>query len=267
MTAVLNILKDQMSYFPLIFRLSFYEIKGKYQMHYLGILWQFIGPLLQVSVYWVVFGIGIRNGEPIGETPYLFWLLIGLIPWFFISPAVIQGSNSIYSKVNLVSKMKFPVSILPSISIVSNSLNFLIMLVVLVVVALFYNIGFSIYLLQLPYYIICMYAFLYALVLLCSTISVIIRDFQLLIQSLMRMLFFLTPIFWSVDNFPEKYRTFIELNPFAYVINGFRDSFLSGDWFYNDLRYLFYFWSFVLLVMFVGSVLHENFKNKFVDYL
>lgn len=267
MINVFNILKDQVTHFPLIVRLAIYEIKGKYQMHYLGILWQFLNPFIQVCVYWFVFGIGLRSGKPVGDTPFLIYLLLGLIPWFFISPTIVQGSNSIYSKINLVSKMKFPVNVLPTIIIVGNTFNFLIMLMILIVICYLYGVEFSVYLLQLPYYILCMYAFIYSVTILTSTISTLIRDFQLLIQSTMRLFFFMTPIFWSMDNFSEKYKTLIELNPFTYIVNGFRDSFLTGDWFYEDWSYMFYFWSLTFLLLFVGSIIHNNFKNKFVDYL
>lgn len=267
MTIVLNLLKEQVVHFPLIIRLALYEIKSKYQMHYLGILWQFLNPFIQVCVYWFVFGLGLRNGAPVGDTPFLIYLLIGLVPWFFISPSIIQGSNSIYSKVNLVSKMKFPVSILPTIAIVTNTFNFIIMFVVLIIIAYFYDIALSLYMIQIPYYILCMYVFLYAFTLLFSTISAIIRDFQLLIQSTMRLLFFMTPIFWNINSFSEKYKTIIELNPLTYIISGFRDSLLSSGWFFNDWRYMIYFWSLTLLVLFIGSILHENFKNKFIDYI
>ena len=101
-----QVIKEQFSNRHLILRLASYDIKSSYQMHYLGLLWQFINPISQVLVYWLVFGIGIRGGNPVGETPFFIWLVIGLIPWFFIAPTIIQGSNSVYAKVNMVSKMK-----------------------------------------------------------------------------------------------------------------------------------------------------------------
>lgn len=267
MITIYSILKEQVTHLGLIFRLALYEIKSNYQMHYLGILWQLLNPLIQVGVYWFVFGLGVRQGAPIGDTPFIVYLLSGLIPWFFINQTITKGSNSIYSKVNLVSKMKFPVSILPSITIVSNVFNFVIMLVIFQFILFLYSINAGIYLLQLPYYLFSMVLFIYAFTLLSSTISALVRDFQLMVQSLMRMLFFLTPIFWSMDSFPDEFQRLIELNPFTYIINGFRDTFLGNGWFYEDWIYMFYFWSFTLLILFLGSMLHNNFKNKFVDYL
>ena len=121
MNSVGRILKEQSSNFHLILRLSLYDAKSKYQMHYLGAVWQFLGPAIQILLYWLVFGLGIRGGAPVHGIPFFVWLIAGLIPWFFISPSIIQGSNSVYARVSLVSKMKFPVSVLPTVTIVSNS--------------------------------------------------------------------------------------------------------------------------------------------------
>lgn len=267
MKLVINIMKEQILHLPLIFRMASYDVKSKYQMHYLGILWQLINPMIQIMIYWFVFGMGFRSNSSIEGVPYFVWLIIGLIPWFFIGPSIIQGSNSIYNRVNLVSKMKFPVSVLPTITIVGNTINLFIMSIVLIIVLFIYKINAGAYLLQLPYYIFSLFIFIYSLTLLFSTISTIVRDFQLMLQSLIRMLFFLTPILWDMSHLSHILQAALKLNPFVYIINGFRDAILAQGWFYNDWLYTIYFWSITLFILLIGSVLHENFKNKFVDYL
>ncbi|KGA96885.1 teichoic acid ABC transporter permease [Alkalihalobacillus alcalophilus ATCC 27647 = CGMCC 1.3604] len=267
MKFVLKVLREQVNHIKLIFRLASYETKSKYQMHYLGILWQFLNPLLQVIVFWIVFGLGIRGGAPVGDTPFFVWLVIGLIPWFFISQTIVQGSNSVYAKVNLVSKMKFPVSILPSVTIVGNSAGFLVMLVLLGIILLVNNIYPTIYLLQFPYYLLCMYMFVFSFTLFSSTISIIIRDYQVLLQSMMRMLFFLTPIFWVPTNMSIIFQELLKLNPFYYIVNGFRMSLLGEGWVFQDYLYTIYFWSLTLFLILVGSFIHVKFRDRFVDYL
>jgi len=267
MTFVFRIVKEQLKHIHLIFRLAFFEIKSKYQMHYLGSLWQIIQPATIIAVYWFVFGIGIRGGSPIGDTPYFVWLIVGLIPWLFISASIVQGSNSIYSKISLVSKMNFPVSVLPSISIVGNSFNFVFMLLAVGIILYIYKITPGIYLLQLPYYLLCTFLFLYSFTLLFSIISTIIRDVQNTLQSVVRMMLYLLPIVWDVHKLPEKIVTILKLNPVFYIIIGFRDTFLGGKWFFEDLLYTIYFWVTTLLILYLGSILHLKFRNKFVDYL
>src|SRR5690625_4178101 len=129
--SIKTVLKEQFEYRKLIYRMSLFELKGSHQAHYLGTLWQFIHPVIQILIYWLVFGIGLRGGQPVDGVPFILWLLMGLIPWFFISPSLVQGSNSVFQKVNLVSKMNFPVSILPMIKLISNSFQFFILLILL----------------------------------------------------------------------------------------------------------------------------------------
>ncbi len=202
-----------------------------------------------------------------GDTPFFVWLLCGLIPWFFISPSILQGSNSIHQKIKMVSKMKFPVSVLPSIVIVGNSISFFVMLGVLCIVLAIYSIFSGVYLLQLPYYMLCLYAFLYVFSIFSATIATVVRDYYQLLQAGMRMLFFLSPIIWVPSAMPEYLQPILQLNPVYYILNGFRDSFIGGTWFFDNIPYMIYFWSGILLLAFVGAYVFNKFKNSFVDYL
>lgn len=267
MKYVFQIIKEQSSNLQLIFRLSRYEVKSKYLMHYLGVLWEFLNPTIQLLVYWLVIGIGIRGGGDIAGTPYIVWLLTGIIPWFFINRSINQGSNSVFKKVNLVSKMKFPVSVLPTIAILSGLFIFAVMLIVLFVILIAYDVRFDIHLIQLPYYIVSMCIFLFATTLLFSTISVIVRDFQALLQQGLRVLFYLSPILWDPSKFPKTIQIILKLNPIYYLISGFRNSILGIDWFFTDITYTVYFWSFTLLILLVGSAIHLKLRNRFVDYI
>ncbi|OAS88215.1 MULTISPECIES: ABC transporter permease [Metabacillus] len=267
MTPVSQVIKEQFSNMHLIFRLAAYETKSKNQMNYLGVLWQILNPVLQVAIYWFVFGLGIRQGTPVGDTPFFVWFLIGLIPWFFISPSIVQGSNSVYAKINVVSKMKFPVSVLPTITIVSNAFNFIIMMLVLGAILVLYQIQPGLYMIQLPYFLISLFIFLFAFTLLCSTISIIIRDFQVAIQSVMRIMFFLLPVLWDTNRLDPLYQTILKINPVYYIIEGFRDTLLGRKWFFEDLNYTIYFWSITFLILIIGASIHVKFRDKFVDYL
>ncbi|RIW31878.1 ABC transporter permease [Bacillus salacetis] len=267
MNSMKTVLLEQVYYINLIFRLAVYEIKGMYQIHYLGVLWQILNPTIQVTIYWFVFGLGIRGGQPVGEIPFFIWLLVGLIPWFFISPSIIQGSNSIYSKVSLVSKMKFPISVLPTIRIFSNSFQFVFMLLFLMIILMVYGVNPGWYIIQLPYYLVCLYIFLFCFTLLSSTIATLIRDYQMLLQSLMRMLLYLTPILWDTSRLPQVFENILKLNPFFYIIEGFRNTIFAKEWFFQDPVYAIYFWLLTFVILYFGSRVHLKFRDSFVDYL
>lgn len=203
MNALVRIVKEQVTSFPLILRLASYETKSQYQMNYLGVLWQFLNPLIQMLAYWFVFGMGIRNSKPvitgIGEVPFIVWMLAGLIPWFFISPTILDGSNSVFKRINMVAKMNFPISSLPSVVIASNLFSYFVMMGVYVIVLLASGVYPSLHWIQYIYYLICMIVFMFSFSLFNSTISVLVRDYQFLLQAVTRLLFFLLPIFWNIS--------------------------------------------------------------------
>ncbi|MDR4935301.1 ABC transporter permease [Rossellomorea marisflavi] len=267
MKSVIKIISELIRNANLMIRLAFYDIKSQYTMHHLGILWQFLNPAIQITVFWLIFGIGFRSGQPVNGFNFFPWFIVGIIPWFFINPSIIQGSNSVFKEIKLVSKMKFPISILPAKSIVGNAFNFLILLIIMVVILYTNGIRPSIYLLQLPYYVFAMLLFIYATTLLFSTFSTMVRDFQQLLSSSMRMLFYLTPILWDASQMPGKLNNLLQLNPFYYIISGFRDTFLYKEWFFDDVITTLYFWFVTLILLYVGSKIHLKFRGKFVDYL
>ena len=267
--AIRVIFKEQIENRDLILRMATFDIKSNYQLHYLGLLWQFIVPAIQVAIYWVVFGIGIRGGAPIDGIPFILWLLMGLIPWLFISPSMIQGSNSVHQNVSLVSKMNFPVSILPTIKLVANSFQFFILMTILFILLAIYGIKPTIFILQLPYYIFALFIFIFSFLLLSSTISTIVRDYQTFLQSIMRMFLYVSPILWdpSSDIVPDVLSNLLMLNPFYYIIDGVRTSFLGGEWFFENPVYMIYFWSLTFIFLFFGARYHLKFRKNFVDYL
>lgn len=258
------ILKEQIQSRELIFQMAKFEEKSKYEGHYLGSLWQYINPAIQVGVYFVVFGLGLRGGAPIEGVPFFLWLLMGLIPWFFIAPSIVQGANSVHSRLNVVSKMNFPISILPTIKLVTASYQFIVLLLILFVLTLFYGIYPTLQTLQIFYYMFSLYFFLFALATLTSTISTIIRDFQMFLQSMIRVLMYISPIMWSPSGQLEQV---FKLNPLYYILEGFRDAFLSRGWFFEDPVYMLYFWTLSLTLLYFGANAHVKFKADFVDFI
>ena len=204
--------------------------------------------------------------------PFIVWMLIGIIAWFFINSSILGGSNSIYKQIGMVSKMKFPVSILPSVNLSSNFVSYRAMMLLLVTVMFFFGIYPTIYWIQYFYYFICMIAFLFAFGIFNSTITVLVRDYHIMLQSILRLLFYLSGAIWNFEKMfaGTKHVWFIrllELNPIYYIINGFRDSFLSKQWFWEKGTQTLFFWLIVGLLITVGSHIHMKFRARFVDFI
>ncbi|KMT61175.1 Teichoic acid translocation permease protein tagG [Listeria fleischmannii 1991] len=267
---VWEVLKEQVKYTPMMVRISRYEDRANYQSHYLGLLWEILNPLIQVAIYFLVFGYGLRGSSTLQGTDisFLEWMLAGIVPWFFINSVVMQGTTSIFNKIHLVSKMNFPMSILPNITIISNLMSYFVMTIIMVIIFLLKGTPINIYWGQYLYYFVAMILFLFSFSLFNATITVLIRDYQMALQSIMRVLFYLTGIVWNIPQLlPEWAANLLKLNPFMYIVDGFRDSLLLGKWFWESPSYTIYFWLLTFFFLFVGSILHMKFRERFVDFI
>lgn len=267
MSEVWIIIKEQLVNMRTIFRLSRYEEKATYQSHYLGLLWQILNPIIQVGIYYLVFGLGVNGGNTINGMPFIAWMLVGITAWFYISASLLGASNSIYKQVNVVSKMKFPVSILPTTNMISNLSSYFPMMVFVVAILMGFNISPTIYWIQYIYYFGAMFVFLMAFGILDSTITVLVRDYHIMLQSLLRLLFYVSGAIWDIDNrnLPDMLVKLLKLNPLYYLIEGFRDTFFSRQWFWEKGTYSLIFWGITLIILVFGSHLHLKFRSKFVD--
>lgn len=268
MKSAITIIKEQFKYFYLVRRLSMYELRSLTSGNYLGMAWEIINPAIQILIYWFVFGFGIRQREPVGDIPYLQWMFAGILVWFFINQSVMKSSKSIYTKIKMLSKMNFPMSVIPNYVIFSQFYPHLIILGLGMVFLQFLGYPVSIYYIQLPIYIVGMLIFIFSLSLILSTLTTMIRDVQMLLQSLMRMLLYLSPILWPPSLLPESWQTFLKLNPFYYVIEGYRYSLLGEGWYFlENPIYTLYFIGIIVVTFAIGSYLHVKFRNQFIDFL
>ncbi|MDN5579345.1 MAG: ABC transporter permease [Lactococcus raffinolactis] len=271
MHTMFQIVSEQFSNFPIIRRMAKFDDKATYQSHYLGLTWEFLNPLIQIGIYYLVFGVALKRGDPMPGVPYLPWMVMGITPWLYMSKTVLDASKSVYQQVGLVSKMKFPVSVLPSIKIVGNLVSFWTMLVFSLFLMLVNHIYPTAQAIQFIYYFVSMMALMYALGIFNSTITVLIRDWQITLQSIFRMLFYVSGVIFNFEtsNFPVFFIRILQLNPFYYVINGMRQSLLSKGWVWQapNLSITVFFWAFIFIVLAIGTYLHNKFRANFVDLI
>lgn len=267
MSEIWLVIKEQLVNIRTIFRLSRYEEKATYQSHYLGLAWQILNPAIQVGIYYLVFGLGVNGGRKVDGVPFFAWMMIGITVWFFINSSMLGGSNSIYRQVNIVSKMKFPMSILPTTNMVSNLSSFWPMTIITILILFVFGKSPTIYWIQFIYYFFCMIMVLFAFGVLNSTITVLVRDYHIMLQSVLRLLFYVSGPIWNIDNrnLPIWLVKILKLNPFYYLIDGFRDTFLSKQWFWEKATYSLIFWGITLIILILGCHLHLKFRSKFVD--
>lgn len=248
------------------FSIAKYELIADMRDSKLGLFWNFANPLIQVFTYWFAFGYVFQRKEITG-IPFLVWMLGGMVVWLFISPCITDGCNAIHSKVSVITKMKFPVSILPLTVVLKKLFNHFCFLCIVVVIFILYGYYPSIHWLGLLYYLFCAIIFSCALSLTTSVLNMLARDTRKLIVSCMRLLLYLTPILWEITRLPGWMQKIVTCNPIYYIVQGYRDCFFYHRGFGAYAWSMGWFWGITLLLFFVGSFMMYKFKTKFIDLI
>lgn len=199
------------------------EIRGKYKNSFLGVLWSFLNPLLQILVYAVVFQMILRNPQE----NYAIFICCGLIPWTFFSSAITRSAFTMVENGNIIKKVYFPREILPISIVTSEAVNFMISTIIIIAFVVFGGLGISKYVIFYPIVLLAQYILLIAIALIVSSISVYVRDLQHLIGVAMQLLFYATPIVYSAEAIPENFKWILNINPMTYIINAYRDIFYN----------------------------------------
>ncbi len=195
------------------------EIRGKYKGSFLGILWSFINPLLTALVYAIIFPFILKTSQD----HYVTFLIIGILPWNFFVTTINQGTTTVLQNGSIIKKVYFPREILPISIVGSNLVNFIISCLIIFLFLIFSGIGFSPYILFLPLIILVQTIFQMGIVFITSAINVYVRDAEYIINFILNMVFYATPILYSSSLFPEKIAWLLNLNPMTTIINCYRD--------------------------------------------
>lgn len=266
--SLITLIKEQTSSFYLSLRLAIFQIKSDNKNNLLGVVWEFLNPLIQIMMYWFVFGLGLRGNENVDGVPFVYWMLAGIVMWFFVNAAILEGTRSIYQRYHTVAKMSFPLSALPGYVVMSKFYIHLVMLSIILLIFWFGGYLPSIYYLQLIYFMTFTYLFSFAVALLASTLAALVRDVHLLVQSALRVLFFVSPILWLPNLLPDKIQKLIQLNPFYYLANGYRASLLYDEWYVvTHWELTLYNILLVVVLLIIGSSIHFKMRDRFADYV
>jgi lipopolysaccharide transport system permease protein len=234
-------------------------IRGRYQQSILGGLWAIIQPAASVVVFSVIFTLFIPVDT--GETPYLIFAYVGMVPWTLFSLSVTDMVDSLISNMNLVTKIYFPREILPLSLLLARFFDFLIAFGVIVVLMLYYQLPiFVIGWLILPAIIIIQLMLAFGLGLIGSALNVFYRDVKHVFILALQIWFYASPIIYPISSVPERFRFLYYLNPMAGILEAYRavvlyreipgyyifisfgmaaSLFLIGYWFFKRVEFQF----------------------------
>ncbi len=240
------------------------DLKARYMGTYLGFYWAIINPLILFVVYLIIFGFffNIRLPQSTSVWDYSIYFSIGFFPWIFFNSAVLRGAQSVLDNINYVKKVSFQSEIFPLSITISEFVNLIIGFCIIIAVLAFK--GYITWLvLMLPLILILQVLLTASLSVLFSAMSVFFRDLPQILNSLLLILFWLTPITYTVDMMPWQLHRLLAFNPLHGLISAYRSILFFGH--APDVRQLI-ITSLTISVLFVLSFLFfARTKRFFAD--
>lgn len=196
------------------------DLKARYRGSVLGYLWTLANPLMLLGVYYLVF---TRYTRAVDLPDYPLFLFVGLLPWLWLAGSVAVGANSIVGGSALITRVCIPPQVLPAVTVLSTLVNFALALPVALAAGLVVGRPPSPVLVLLPVVVGLELVFLYAIVLALAAVTVRFRDVTFLVQSVLTMWFFLTPVAYPLASVPEAHRALVFANPATPLLLAFQE--------------------------------------------
>ena len=256
----------------LIFQLAKNDFKTRYAGSFMGIFWAFIQPVITILVYWFVFEKGLRAGsQAMGNTnvPFVLFLISGLVPWFFFSDALPNGTSCLISYSYLVKKVVFKIEILPIVKVIASIFVHLFFMCITIIIFWLYGFPPDLYTLQIIYYSLAVFVFTLGLSYLTSALVVFIRDLAEIINIVLQILVWATPIMWNIETAltSPALKSILQLNPMFYIVNGYRSALVYKTWFWEEPMQLGIFAGMYLIMLIAAVWSYKKLIREIPDVL
>lgn len=223
-----NYWRDLWVFRELFYILSWRDLKVRYKQTVIGAAWSVIRPLLTTLIFTVVFNRVAKLSAP-ANVPYAILVFTGMLPWQFFANALTEASNSLIGNANLISKIYFPRLIIPASSIITSLVDFAISFLLLILMMLYYKFVPDLKILMLPVFIGLVFLASFGTGLFVTALNVKYRDFRYIIPFIIQIGLYITPVGFTSNIVPEKWRFWYSLNPMVGVVDGFRWCIIGGD--------------------------------------
>lgn len=259
---MLRNLRELYQYRGLLLSLTQRELKARYRNSVLGFLWTFLNPMLQMAVYTLLFSVYMRQKLE----AYTFFVFVGLLPWICFSSSLSAGASSISDRRDLLTKVRFPAQVLPATVVVTNLVNYLLSLPLMIVLGFFFGRWPTWHLVAFPAVLLIQLCVTLALSYLLSALNVFFRDLQQIIANLLTLWFFVTPIFYQSLTIPAHVRTLVVLlNPMAVMVTSYQAIFYEQR--LPDAGPLLLWMAIAFMLLMFASVLFERRREEFAEFV
>jgi len=222
-------IKSIIKWHELLWQIVGREVKARYKQSILGFFWVILNPLAQMLVMSFAFSTILRIPTNSSENiPYSLFLFVALLPWNLFANSLSFSAGSLVSSGPLITKIYFPRTILVLATIIAKIIDFLFASIILIIFMIAYQIPITLNILWvLPLFFI-QQIFTLGLSLFLAASNLLYRDIQYLLNMILLLWMYTTPVFYPVDLVPDKYRLIFQLNPMAVIINAYRQVILGG---------------------------------------
>jgi len=249
----------------LVFSFAKREMLGRYKGSALGMAWAVLTPVVMIAIFTFIFAgiFGARFGANDSHWEYAIYLFCGLLPWAMVQESVQTSATTIVNHSNLVKRVVFPLETLPAAQVFAALGNQLFATVALLLATLIIRQRLELTAFWLPVLIIPQLVFALGAAWLIASLGVFLRDISQGVALLLMAWMYLTPIIYPESMVPDRFRTFINSNPFTPLVRSYRHIFLDGmtpDW-----RGLAYFSAFALVIFIFGYWWFARTRKSFAD--
>lgn len=265
---VKTIIREHIQYRDQIRMLARSDLIKTYRGAALGWSWAVIKPMVTLFVFWFAFSVGMRAGKPVEGYPYFLWLIGGFLPWFFMSELITGGAGCIRKYSHLVTKMKFPISIIPTYFNISHLYTHFVLLGITIIVFVLFGYMPDVYYLQIPLYMLLMIAFFTVWGLLSGLLSAISKDFQNLVTAFSSAIFWMSGILYDVNKIRHGWiRLLLKFNPVTVISSGYRKAFIYKEWFFEDKVELACYFTTLIIFTLAALWAYRKLRKEIPDVL
>lgn len=265
---IIDIIKENIQYFPIVRRFSLLSIKKLNKGSDMGFLWLFLKPLMYVAMFYVAIAFGFRSAKDIdgSEVPYIIWLASGIFAWFFMQTYAVGNSKCFLKYKNYFKEGAMPISIIPTISIMTGLYVHAMLVGLLFILAMIAGVKPDIHWIQIPVYTFAMACFAYVWTMLTGLITALTEDFINIINSIKPAFFWLSGIFFN-SRAGGKNQYLFYYNPISFPVEGYRNAIAYKIWFWEEPERIKCFLISMFILTTLAVLLYRRVRRQLPEFV
>jgi len=253
---------DLWRYRELFYFLSWRDILVRYKQTAIGVAWSVIRPVLTMIVFTIIFGRIAKL--PSGDIPYPILVFVAMLPWQLFANSLTESSMSLIGNANMISKIYFPRMIMPASSIIVAFIDFFISFIILGIIMAWYRFIPSWRIIFVPVFLLITFLAAFGVGLMFSALNVKYRDFRYIVPFVVQFGLYVSPVGFSSDIIPDKWRLLYSINPMVGVIDGFRWCIIGQDISIYKPGFIISI-ILIILILIIGIIYFRKTEKTFAD--